>query len=168
MEWLKLGGPVMYVIAGCSILVWTVILERLWFFYRFNKKGIHGAIERIVGGVSDSEDKFSIINMRGRKELLAVKKRLTLLYVLGKVLPMLGLLGTVLGMVKVFQQVSLGNIGNPNALASGIWEALLTTVAGLVSAIPAILFHSYFSSLVDRARTSLEEGVIERISGKDA
>ncbi len=154
----------MYIITGCSIVVWAVILERLWFFHSFSKRGIHNAADRITEGMVDSGDKYPLINMRGRKELLAVRRGLTLLYVLGKVLPMLGLLGTVLGMVKVFQQVSLGNIGNPSALASGIWEALLTTVAGLVSAIPAILFHSYFSSRVDRMRTSLEEEVMERMN----
>jgi biopolymer transport protein ExbB len=79
------------------------------------------------------------------------------------VAPLLGLLGTVLGMIAAFQTLQeAGARADPTALAGGIWEALLTTAAGMAVAIPAAIALSWFEGVIDRLRIDLE-GVATRI-----
>jgi biopolymer transport protein ExbB len=88
---------------------------------------------------------------QARHELQRLSKRLPLLNLIGGLAPLVGLLGTVVGMVKAFQQVAAAQgVVNPGILASGIWEALLTTVAGLIVAIPAVIFHHGLDQRVKR------------------
>jgi len=94
-----------------------------------------------------------------RHEIYRWEKGLTLLSTIARVEPLLGLLGTVLGIVNVFRAVAESEgAANMALLASGIWEALLTTVAGLSVAIPAVLCYSWFSSKIDAAEESLWRG----------
>jgi len=87
--------------------------------------------------------------MQARQEYQRLTRRLSLLNLIAGLAPLVGLLGTVVGMVRAFQTVatSQGAV-NPSMLAGGIWEALLTTVAGLSIAIPALLFHHYLDQRV--------------------
>lgn len=87
----------------------------------------------------------------GREEVYHLEKRLSWLASIAGIAPMLGFLGTVTGMVAAFQQIqSLGGTVSPGDLAGGIWEALITTVFGLVVGIPAYALHNYFVTRVAR------------------
>ena len=77
--------------------------------------------------------------------------------------PLLGLLGTVVGMIRVFSEIMLQGTGNANALAGGISEALITTAAGLTVAIPTYMFHRYFNRKVDSLVLSLEHESIKLV-----
>lgn len=88
------------------------------------------------------------------------------LYSLGTVAaiaPLLGLLGTVVGMIDVFTQITTVGTGNANALAGGISEALLTTAAGLIVAIPALVMHRYYTGLIDTIVVDLEREAIKLV-----
>ena len=74
---------------------------------------------------------------------------------------MLGLLGTVLGMIKAFNVIALAGVGTPATLGGGISEALITTAAGLTVAVPMILLHRYLSSRSDRLVLELEEATMQ-------
>ena len=76
---------------------------------------------------------------------------------------MLGLLGTVVGMIDVFTQITTVGTGNANALAGGISEALLTTAAGLIVAIPALVMHRYYTGLIDTIVVDLEREAIKLV-----
>ncbi len=81
--------------------------------------------------------------------------------------PLLGLLGTVFGMIEAFQQMeSAGKNVDPSILSGGIWEALLTTAAGLSVAIPVVVFENYFRSLVDRFKGNVE-GAVTKVLTSD-
>ncbi len=87
--------------------------------------------------------------MQARQEHRRLTQRLSLLNLIAGLAPLMGLLGTVVGMVRAFQTVATAQgLVNPSTLAGGIWEALITTVAGLVVAIPALLFHHYLDQRV--------------------
>ncbi len=87
----------------------------------------------------------------GREEVYHLEKRISWLASIAGIAPMLGFLGTVTGMVSAFQQIEvLGGSVNPTILAGGIWEALITTVFGLVVGIPAYALHNYFVTNVAR------------------
>ena len=77
--------------------------------------------------------------------------------------PLLGLLGTVVGMIVVFTQITTVGTGNANALAGGISEALLTTAAGLIVAIPALVMHRYYTGLIDTIVVDLEREAIKLV-----
>ena len=76
---------------------------------------------------------------------------------------MLGLLGTVVGMIKVFAAIMTHGVGDPGILAGGISEALITTAAGLTVAIPSLMFHRYFEGLVDEYVLNMEEEALKLI-----
>jgi biopolymer transport protein ExbB len=101
--------------------------------------------------LASRENLEEITTMQARQELQRLTVRLPLLSLIANLATLLGLLGTVMGMVKAFQQVAnaQGTV-NPSLLAGGIWEALLTTVVGLWIAIPALLFHYVLEQRVKR------------------
>jgi len=81
----------------------------------------------------------------GRQEVRVLEKGLVILETIAAVTPILGLLGTVVGMIKVFNVISVQGVGEASALSGGISEALITTAAGLTVGIPALIFYNYFS-----------------------
>jgi biopolymer transport protein ExbB len=95
-------------------------------------------------------------------EIQKLDKHLSTLQILGEIMPMLGLLGTVSGMIHVFKAISVFGTGNAQALASGISEALLTTETGLVLAIPTMFVYTLFNNQVEKQAKLLREaaGVI--------
>jgi biopolymer transport protein ExbB len=173
------GGVLMYPLLLVSIVALWIFLERLYHLRRANSRAeslfdevntlllrgerdraLHRARERPgpvaavfaallqqpSGAKADLEE---LATIQGRKELQRLTRRLPLLSLIAGVAPLIGLLGTVMGLVKAFQKVAMAQgVVNPSLLADGIWEALLTTVAGLMIAIPAALFHHYLDQKV--------------------
>ena len=81
---------------------------------------------------------------------------LALLFTIGNISPLLGLLGTIMGMINAFDAIARAGAGDPSAVASGISEALITTATGLIVAIPTIVFHRYLSGRADKVFKSVE------------
>ena len=99
----------------------------------------------------EKTDLEEVAVMQARRELYRLTRRLPLLRLIATLTPLIGLLGTVIGMVKAFQQVAISSGAvNPAMLAGGIWEALLTTVAGLSVAIPSLMFVHVLDQRVKR------------------
>ncbi|TMV56358.1 MotA/TolQ/ExbB proton channel family protein, partial [Thioclava sp. BHET1] len=93
-----------------------------------------------------------------RALLAETKTGLRPLELIATIAPLLGLLGTVMGMISAFQQLQqAGNHADPGTLAGGIWEALLTTAAGMAVAIPASVALTWFESISDRLRLEMED-----------
>ncbi|WP_395375078.1 MotA/TolQ/ExbB proton channel family protein [Marinicella sp. W31] len=109
--------------------------------------------EEIVESVEDA----------GRHVVHQLEKPLNWLNAIGEVSPLLGLLGTVIGMMKVFANIMEFGIGNANQLAGGISQALTTTAAGLIVAIPAVLFYRYFKNKIADQIIIMEQRVMELI-----
>jgi len=84
------------------------------------------------------------------------------------VTPLLGLLGTVIGMIRVFTEITVQGTGNANALAGGISEALITTAAGLAVAIPSLVMHRYFTGKIDAIVVGLEQESIKLVDALHA
>ena len=96
----------------------------------------------------------------GAREVSRLERYVGLVGVIASIEPLLGLLGTVTGMIGVFQGVVVDGVGDPATLASGIWSALLTTAAGLGVGIPAFVSFRYLTALVDRRAEELEEAAL--------
>ncbi len=101
-----------------------------------------------------------------REQLEKLRSHLRMLEVIATLSPLLGLLGTVLGMIKVFRELELaGSKVDPSILSGGIWEALLTTALGLSIAIPAVLMVNYFDRVIDRTRHQMENTATRVFTG---
>lgn len=104
-----------------------------------------------------------IVQEVGRREAAELEKYLSLLSTIASITPLLGLLGTVSGMIKTFNLISFYGVGNPGTMASGISEALITTAAGLTIAIPTLVGYRLVSSNADNLILSLEEHSIKLV-----
>lgn len=173
-------------LAACSVLALAVILERLWnlragkvippdVLAQVNHWVGQGVVEEaialcrrvrtpmtsiIMAGLVNSRSSRAEIRLAvedaGRQEVPALEKNLNWLAICAAISPLIGLLGTVTGMIKVFKVVALEGPGNPYAMAAGISEALVTTATGLIVAIPALLFYHYFSVKSDNLVIEME------------
>ncbi len=95
----------------------------------------------------------------GQREAFFMERGIGSLGVIASLEPLLGLLGTVWGMIKAFRRVEIGGVGDPRIVASGVWAALITTAAGLSVAIPAYIGYRYLLAKVDRSLLDLQDNV---------
>lgn len=122
---------------------------------------MHGGEQAVERAIEDA----------GANEVSKLRKNLRMLYGVSGVSPMLGLLGTVWGMIQAFQVASAGGLGRAENLAKGIYEALVTTFGGLMVAIPALIFYYYFLGRIDEIVHEMNEtsvDFVEHYMGKDA
>jgi biopolymer transport protein ExbB len=103
------------------------------------------------------------INDVGRQVVAELERYLNTLGTIASVTPLLGLLGTVIGMIDVFTVIMDAGVGNPGVLAGGISKALITTAAGLSVAIPTLMFHRYFNSKVSKLAIAMEEQALKLV-----
>lgn len=155
IDFFEKGGPVFTVVLLTSVLLWILIFERYWFFiFVFPDK-----LKTIVASWHKRRDHSSWYALRIREGLLAdisisSRKYLVPIKAITSVLPLLGLLGTVTGMIAIFDVLNVFGTGNTQGMANGISRALLPTIAGLVTALAGL----YFSTDLDRrVRVQLEQ-----------
>ncbi len=141
------GGPVMILIAGVSVLAWFVAL-RTWWTSRYPLAWLERAH---AGAPGDLRERFFIAAQSARLEQAA-----WLVAASAIVLPLLGLLGTVLGMLTSFEVIQVHGIAQPRLLAGGIGQALLTTQAGLLTAVPVLFFHHVIRNRVRLIRNEMD------------
>lgn len=141
----EMGGPVLYAILLVSALMWTFILERLWYLLRILPTDIRQSLAHWQAHhptqPKDEKQKWQAANFR--KALLSqvrqgADRNLGMIESLMQVLPLLGLLGTVWGMVHVFDIMTVFGTGNARLMASGVSRATIPTMAGLVAALSAL------------------------------
>jgi biopolymer transport protein ExbB len=140
-EWFIKGGPVMYPLLLCSIVALGIILERLWSFPGLLRQG------RAIAGAklpaAEREKALSVL-------VKAMSKGLPVLEVIITVAPMFGFLGTVLGVIDTFELMGRGVTQlNKAGLSEGLAEALITTAAGLIIAIPSLVVYHLLGRCID-------------------
>lgn len=127
------------------------------------KRGIRARVARVAMALRrdpklEDRDAREEVTRLALAELREARAGLRTLELIVQVAPLLGLLGTVLGMIEAFQVLqSAGNQADPGALAGGIWEALLTTAAGMGVAIPAAMAGAWFESIAERIQADMED-----------
>ena len=157
------GGGLLWVILFISVLMWTLILERYWFLYFQLPK----LTSKLLDAWRNRGEK-SLFNEQRMKEGLIAQffsealNNLKIIDILTQVLPLLGLLGTVSGMIKVFEVINAFGAGNARGMAAGISEALITTMAGLVTALSGLFFAANLQSRVQQARDRFTTRLTDR------
>ncbi len=192
-EIIKAGGWVMLPIIGCSILALAIIAERFWSLQRQRvmPKNLvaqiwqllqqdklaqkHVAVLRdssplgriLAAGLSNANSDRQVmkesIEETGRHVVHELEHFLNTLGTIAAISPLLGLLGTVIGMMQIFSTITNVGVGDPQQMAGGISVALITTVAGLIVAIPALFFYRYFRGRVDDLVIDMEAEAIKLI-----
>jgi biopolymer transport protein ExbB len=182
VEYFRQGGWIMLPLVATSVVLWTMVVDR-WREFAVLERGDPDTKELIAlaagsGNVPEGSD----LGLRTRlvrdflreksgvplldREILgqvslqlkqSLEMRLAAIAVLAAVAPLLGLLGTVLGMIETFNVISVFGTGNSRALASGISIALITTQTGLLVAIPGMLMSNRLNSKAKRLKTKLDE-----------
>ncbi len=182
-EYLQQGGWIMVPLAVASLVLWTLMLERLSFLRSLGRNDItidevitllrcgtvcvegDGLRARLVRNFLARRSGFprldvNILRQCSMRERSELGSFLAIIGILVSVAPLLGLLGTVLGMIETFQVISLFGTGNANAMAGGISVALITTEAGLLVAVPGLLLSGVLLQRSSRLTTQLEEDVM--------
>jgi biopolymer transport protein ExbB len=187
LEIVQSGGWLMVPILLCSIIAAAISVERLWTLQRGRIaptdllaevwdaiKGDRLDAQRLkdirassplgqvlAAGIGNAKRGREIMKEAMEESAAQVshdmERYLTSLGVIASISPLLGLLGTVVGMIKVFTALMLEGAGNANVLAGGISQALITTAAGLSVAIPALMFHRFFLRRVDELMVTMEQ-----------
>ena len=178
------GGPFMYPIVFCSVVALAIFMERLWVLRRkliipkdfiikvedlvqrnkiadaiFLCKGNSSSIARtFLAGLKNTGRGMWLvkeaIEEKGRREGVILERNIGVLLTIANLSPLLGLLGTVSGMIKTFNAISVYGVGGPAPLAGGIAEALITTAAGLLVAIPTLVAYRF---ILDKAQILIFE-----------
>lgn len=192
-ELIKNGGWMMFPIILSSIVAMAIIGERLWSLQRKkiipadlmahilqlhrDNKLDDAAIRRIK--VSSPLGRIlaaGLLNRKYGREMMKIsieevgrqvahelERYLNTLGSIASITPLLGLLGTVDGIIRVFSDLAIGGMGDPAILSNGISEALICTASGLTVAIPSLFFHRYFERLVDDHVVHMEENALRLI-----
>lgn len=157
------GGPTLWAILVASILLWLLILERYWFHWRElpsirstlleNWRAQRPTISRTLA--------FRRVEALTQDLRAEAKRNLLALTALTTILPLLGLLGTVSGMIKVFEVITVFGTGNTRGMASGISEAMVTTMAGLFTALSGLYFVSDLDSRAEDVARRFEGELVE-------
>ncbi|MFP4079780.1 MAG: MotA/TolQ/ExbB proton channel family protein [Ectothiorhodospira sp.] len=192
-ELVKAGGWLMLPILACSVLALAIVLERFWALRRrrvvpprlvvqiwqwlqageldeTRLRALRDAsplgrilASGLVNRAHSREVMKESIEDTGRQVAHELERYLNTLGTIAAVTPLLGLLGTVLGMIQVFSVITSVGVGDPGELAGGISQALITTAAGISVAVPALIFHRYFRGRVDELVLEMEQEAIRLV-----
>ncbi|WP_027852331.1 MotA/TolQ/ExbB proton channel family protein [Marinobacterium litorale] len=198
VDFLQIGGPVVWILSLFSVFALTILCIKLWQFARLRPES-RASVEQALAHWQAGDDQQAItclnrsrplgalvylamtgvvekhdpellreeLSRQGSALLNQLRSYLRPLEVIGTLSPLLGLLGTVLGMILAFQQMeAAGSQVDPSVLSGGIWQALLTTAVGLVVAIPVMLAHNWLDRKAERVGEQINETVTRVFTGR--
>lgn len=184
IEVFQKGGPLMWPILFCSVVALAVTIERLIFWLRESarrdrwlveevlslaekedyeeiRKKVQGSrdyvIRVLVSGIVHRDFSLSAaMEVAAREQLERMRRGLAVLDTMVTVAPMLGILGTVTGLIRAFDLLGSSGFRDPRVVTTGVAEALITTVAGLVVAVPSVIAYNFFSKKAEKAANEME------------
>ncbi len=193
IDLLKAGGWIMFPILLCSVAAFVICIERSWTLRRTritpkhlvaqvwgwikNNQLDRARLKKLkassplgeilaAGLVNHAHGRSTMkesIHEAGRLIVINLEKYLNTLGTIAQITPLLGLLGTVIGMIRVFTVITVQGTGDSGALAHGISEALITTATGLIIAIPTLIFHRHFERRVDELVAEMEREALKMV-----
>ncbi|MDJ0881459.1 MAG: MotA/TolQ/ExbB proton channel family protein [Gammaproteobacteria bacterium] len=193
LELVQAGGWLMYPILLCSVIAAGIIAERLWTLQKkkvipqklmtgiWNLLNKDQLTEKHIAEIEQGSPlgrvlAAGLINRHLSHELVKesieetgrfvaheLERFMSTLGTISTVTPLLGLLGTVIGMIKVFTAITTVGVGDPATLAGGISEALITTATGLSVAIPSVIFHRYLKRKIDELVVGMEQEAMKLV-----
>ncbi len=179
-EYFEAGGPLMWPLLACSIVGLALIIERYWFWHKLNLKKdaacANSLLEEIstrpetsaqppvgvitamldAGLSAEAGERGKAMEVVALEALTRMRRGMPVLDTIITASPMLGIMGTVLGIISSFDMLGAAGVSDPKAVIAGIAQALITTATGLGIAVCAIFPYNYFISRIDQAQDELE------------
>ncbi len=158
LSFMDKGGNVLWLIALLVFVMWTLIFERLWFFTFVWRKEVYS----VISAWESRTERKSWNAKQIRARLLSVSREdihanLPVITTLVALCPLLGLLGTVTGMIEVFNVMAVTGGGDAKSMAGGVERATIPTMAGMVAALSGLFANTYLQRIADREQELLED-----------
>jgi biopolymer transport protein ExbB len=157
-DFMDQGGPVLYLIAILIFVMWTFIFERVWYFKTALKADLESALEAWEARAERKSTRahhvrealISQVNERIDQFMPLIKTMVTLA-------PLFGLLGTVTGMIVVFEVMAITGGGDAKSMSAGVSKATIPTMSGMVAAISGVFGHTYLERVANREKELLQD-----------
>ena len=159
-DFMNLGGPVLRIIAQVIFLMWVLIIERVMYFRSSMK-----SMSRDIKETCEARPERRSLNAHQIREMMISKfnmectRGIAMIQTFVALCPLLGLLGTVTGMISVFQVMAVSGSGNVRAMAAGVSQATIPTMAGMVGALSGVLFVTLLTRRAARETQFLEDSL---------
>lgn len=152
------GGPVLFLIAGLTFFMWTLIFERIFYYHGDLKKDVKGATENWETRAERNswnahQIRYALISRVSEK----IKSNVDMIQACVALAPLFGLLGTVWGMINVFDVLAITGGGDVKQMASGVSMATIPTMAGMVAALSGVFANTYINRTMERETQLLED-----------
>lgn len=164
LDYINRGGIIVYIlivlnIIGFSIMLWKFLVISI---AKFRKESV---AKRIVKTIESSNNKYEEKTFQNAldKYVTGLESGLNTVKIIASIAPLIGLLGTVIGVLNSFDSISKAGLGDPTIFSTGISIALITTVAGLIVAIPHYIGYNYLIGFIDKLEHKIEERVISKL-----
>jgi len=157
LEYIDKGGIIVYILIFLNIIGFTIIL---WKFFTIPRK--NAMIRKIESKIDTSNTNTMAVQIE--YEVKRLESGLTYIKNIASVAPLLGLLGTVYGVYKAFEAITLKGLGDPTIFSGGISIALITTIAGLIVAIPHHIAYNHFISMIDTIELKAKKEILAKIT----
>ena len=151
MSYIDKGGIIVYILIGLNIIGFTIILWKFFTLIRKNK---------IIENIKDNINPNRPITAQIEYEVQKLESGLTTIKNIASISPLLGLLGTVIGVYISFEEITIKGLGDPTIFSNGIGIALITTIAGIIVAIPHQLAYNHFISMVDNIELKAKKELV--------
>lgn len=152
------GGPVLYLIAALTFVMWTLIFERVWYF----KGGLKGDVQSTLDAWEARPERKSWNAHKVREALISrvaekINSNMDMIATMVAICPLMGLLGTVTGMIDVFNVLAVTGGGDAKSMAGGVSKATIPTMAGMVAALSGLFANTYLTRTAKRENQLLAD-----------
>lgn len=167
MHYIDQGGVIMYILIALNIIGFATMIIK-FVQYLLAKRNADKLIDEVYAGldVQDKEAKMSVGKDMLIEKLVRCERGLSTVRIIASVAPLLGLLGTVLGVLSAFEAISKAGMDDPSVFAGGISLALITTVGGLIVAIPHYIGYNYLIGMLDKLEATMHKRLSLKIYGE--
>lgn len=158
LDFIEMGGPVLLLIGGLLFMMWSLIFERAFYFATSLKQDLNVVVSEWEA--RDERRSWSARRIREAmisESVIKINQNMALIKTLVALAPMLGLLGTVTGMIEVFHVMAVTGGGDPKSMAGGVSKATVPTMAGMVAALSGVFAQAYLMRVVERESALLED-----------
>ncbi|WP_419770279.1 MAG: MotA/TolQ/ExbB proton channel family protein [Candidatus Marinarcus sp.] len=164
MNYINRGGIIVYILIGLNIIGFTIMLWKLIVLSstKFKKESFVNEVIEFARKNSNEFTKESIQNIISRR-IRKLEFGLNTIKIIASIAPLLGLLGTVIGVLNSFDSISKSGLGDPSLFSNGISIALITTIAGLIVSIPHYMGYNYLIGILDNIELKIEKEVLNRV-----
>lgn len=168
VDYITQGGLIMYILVALNIIGFAIMISKFFLFSKESRQdeGIVESLEKVIKSEAQGKDANAVIELSKQyisEYITSIERGLNTVKIIAAISPLLGLLGTVIGVLIAFRVMSQTGLNNPASFAQGISMALITTVGGMIVAIPHFIGHNYLIGMLDNLESKLEKKILVKV-----